>query len=703
MRALINGIPLLTPLSGVGRYVHSLAASMGRLAPEDRFFFFYNGYWSSKLKGQPSPTVQAARHMGRRFGSLYTASRMALDGAFQLTHHFGRFDLYHETCFVPFRFNGPTVVTVLDLSFHHFPETHPPERLRFLRKFFYSRLNQASHFITISEFVRNEMVQVLGLPPDKISVTYPGVDGVFHPREPETLAVLRTRYGVEPGKFLLFVGSAEPRKNIPLLLQAYSLLSPLLRREFPLVLAGGGGWMQGGLSDLVGRLGISDNVKRLGYVPFSDLPLLYAGAAIFVYPSMYEGFGLPPVEAMASGCPVLVSNGGSLPEVVGEAAVTVDPQNSELFSRSMERILEDPVFRLEKRGAGLLKAREYRWDRCAQSTLDVYHRFGNSVGSFLGDWGTGTRVGFRHHLCPACEQTASFNDVERWRGFLIVRCGVCGLEFSDPMRAGDASWYDDSYVVRHQIIDNRVRSYYRWAVRHLPGKGRLLDVGCGAGVFVNFARQKGFEAYGLDFSEEAISLGKAWYKLNCFFLGSPRGLLEREKLKKFDAVTFFEVLEHTENPADFLEEIKSVLNEGGSVAISVPFRDRWPLREKIDYPPHHLTRWTSDALRRLFERCGFEVQRVELTSRFRSFWQFLGYFLRVAFYAVLGIPVMPGPPSASRLGHRWLKNRFVGKGLSILRLRQVRDGLMIVPALVFYPFFFRKFQGSNITLLAKKR
>jgi glycosyltransferase involved in cell wall biosynthesis len=374
MRIVINGIPLLTPLSGVGRYVHATAEAMQRLSPEDQFFFFYHGYWSSHLKCQPSPSVQVARKMGRRFGSLYTLSRVALEGAFQLTHRFGRFDLYHETCFVPFHFKGPTVVTVLDLSFQHFPETHPPERLRFLRNFFYTRLGRAAHFITISQFVRNEMVKYLGLPPEKISVTYPGVDSVFHPRPSEELGLLlRERYGLEPGAYLFFVGNLEPRKNIPFLLQAYSRIPGPLRQKYPLVLAGGVGWMQAGLSDLIDRLGIRGDVKQVGYVPLSDLPILYAGATLFVYPSLYEGFGLPPVEAMASGCPVIVSHAGALPEVVGGAAALIDPLDSDNLTQVIQGILEDPGRRTRMSEDGLKKAVEYRWARCAQATLDVYH------------------------------------------------------------------------------------------------------------------------------------------------------------------------------------------------------------------------------------------------------------------------------------------------------------------------------------------
>ncbi len=375
MRVLLNGLPVLTPLSGVGYYVHCLSKAMQRLSPEDSFFFFYNGYWSSNLKPQPSPTAKMVRGLSRRFAPVYSGVRLALDASFKMVCRFGRFDLYHETCFIPFPFKGPTIVSVLDLSFYHYPETHPPERVRYFNKHFYSRLDRVSHFVTISNYVKEEMVRYLGISPEKITVTYPGVDDVFNPRSIREQQDVCRRYGIVSGAYILYVGNLEPRKNLQLLLRAYAGLNGSLRQKYPLVLAGATAWKQEGFSEQINRLGIEKNIRRVGYVPQPELPALYSGASVFVFPSLYEGFGLPPVEAMASGCPVIVSNGGSLPEVVGDAAAVVDTMNPDVLKNRLEEILQDAQIRNVMRESGLVQARQFRWNQCAQDTLDVYRRF----------------------------------------------------------------------------------------------------------------------------------------------------------------------------------------------------------------------------------------------------------------------------------------------------------------------------------------
>lgn len=300
---------------------------------------------------------------------------MVLDAIFKMACRFGRFDLYHETCFIPFPFKGPTIVSVLDLSFHHYPETHPPERVHYFNKHFYSRLDQASHFITISNYVKGEMVRHLGIAPEKITVTYPGVDDVFYPRSIMEQQEVCRRYNILSGEYILYVGNLEPRKNLQLLLRAYAGLNGSLRQKYPLVLAGATAWKQEGFSDQIKRLGIEGNIRRAGYVAQSDLPALYSGASVFVFPSLYEGFGLPPVEAMASGCPVIVSNGGSLPEVVGDAATVVDTMSPDVLNNRLEEILQDTQMRNVMREAGLVHSRQFRWTQCAQDTLNVYRHF----------------------------------------------------------------------------------------------------------------------------------------------------------------------------------------------------------------------------------------------------------------------------------------------------------------------------------------
>lgn len=707
MRLILNGIPVLKPWSGVGHYVHSLGEAVRRLAPEDDLSFFYNGTWSSHLRERPSTAYEMAWQVGRRFGGLYASYRLYLESMFSLANRFGHFDLYHETCFIPYRFDGPTLVTVMDLSFRHYPQTHPSERIRFFEKHFCSRLDWASHFFCPSEFIRGEMVKTLGVTPEKITVTPLGFDPRFHPRPLNSVAGVLSSYGLTVGTYILSVGNLEPRKNLTLLLRAYAELGAKLREKYPLVLAGGWGWLMDDFSSLLSKLGLSQEVRLLGYVPQSDLPALYNGATCFVYPSLYEGFGLPPLEAMASGCPAIVSNTSSLPEVVGEAGLSVDPQDEKGLAKHMTTLLEDEPLRNRLRVSGLAQASQFTWERCAALTHEQYRKF------YLAKGQTGARAssnGFQDRsissvpaTCPGCGKLErAFPVITRSEGYSILMCSDCGLEFSDPMKGGDAQWYNQAYVIRHAAIDSRVREYYRWAARHLPRVGSLLDVGCGEGVFVHWAQKKGFEAEGVDFSQEATELGRQWYRLKELHTGTLKDMRDLRGPGHYASATLFEVLEHVESPSSFINEVKSVLRPGGWVALSVPYREAWPVRDENDCPPNHLTRWTPQALRRLFEQGGFEVKLVEQTSRFESCSMFWGYIIRRTVYRLLGVRFSASQPR-SRSFTRWLQKPAVRRTLSFFRPRHVRSALVFPLAAVTYLFLRSKFQGTNLMLLARKR
>ncbi len=307
--------------------------------------------------------------------------------------------------------------------------------------------------------------------------------------------------------------------------------------------------------------------------------------------------------------------------------------------------------------------------------------------------------------CPGCGTAGSFRTTDRCEGFRIVRCDVCDLDFSDPMASADADWYNRAYVIRHSAIDDRIRSYFRWACDAIPVRGKLLDVGCGEGVFVNYARRRGFAAHGVDFSDEAIALGRDWFGLDTLYNRSLDELKREPGLAPFQALTFFEVIEHLENPSRLLADARDLLDERGVVAASVPFRDRWPVREFNDYPPHHLTRWTPQSIRTLFERNGFEVLEAKLGSSFRSYWTFLGYQVRKLIYFALGRAYKgdqaPVDGDASRT--RWLHSQRTQRVLSTLRPRHIRDALVWPLALVTYPFAFPWFRGYNVVVLARKR
>jgi glycosyltransferase involved in cell wall biosynthesis len=229
------------------------------------------------------------------------------------------------------------------------------------------------YVITISENTKKDLIEVTGFPVERIHVAYPGC----HRRFTVIGRTVVKRYlAVKklPPRYILFLGTMDPRKNIRRLLESYALLSKRLRREYCLVLAGWEGWDYEGVIKTIDKLGIGPSITYLGYVPDEETPLLYNGASLFVYPSIYEGFGLPPLEAMACGCPVITSNTSSLPEVVGEEGVMVDPYNEYDLRDKMEMILTGGRMSADLREYGLKRARVYSWETCAQRTLEIYNK-----------------------------------------------------------------------------------------------------------------------------------------------------------------------------------------------------------------------------------------------------------------------------------------------------------------------------------------
>jgi len=233
------------------------------------------------------------------------------------------------------------------------------------------RLISTAHaVITISQCSKVDIVRYLPVALSKVHVIPEGVNANYRPALPTALAEIRTRYGL-PEHFLLFVGSVEERKNLRRLLEACELLWRAGEHR-PLVVAGARLRKHRGINETLTRLGLERRVVLTGYVPEADLPALYSAADLFVFPSLYEGFGLPPLEAMACGAPVGCSNSSSLPEVVGDAAVTVDPYDVEALAHAMHRVLSDANLRDELRAKGLARAAQFTWERTAQETMKVY-------------------------------------------------------------------------------------------------------------------------------------------------------------------------------------------------------------------------------------------------------------------------------------------------------------------------------------------
>jgi glycosyltransferase involved in cell wall biosynthesis len=285
-----------------------------------------------------------------------------------------RVDLLHALAFVtPLLSPCPSVVTIYDLSFLLYPGSFKRSKRFYLSLFTRLSARRARRIIAISESTKRDVVRLLGVPHEKVEVVYCGIGEAFRPLAENQVAAFRSERGL-PEHFILFVGTIEPRKNVTRLIEAFAHLQTCTLANLKLVIGGAKGWFYEDVFARVEELGLEGQVMFPGYIPVSELPLWYNAAELFVYPSLYEGFGLPPLEAMACGTPVVASNTSSLPEVVGGAGLTVDPLDVEGLAEAMRRVLSDEALRWEMRERGLQRARGFSWTRTARETVQVYRR-----------------------------------------------------------------------------------------------------------------------------------------------------------------------------------------------------------------------------------------------------------------------------------------------------------------------------------------
>ncbi len=268
---------------------------------------------------------------------------------------------------------APGVVTIYDLTFLRLPEAFRNWNRVYLKLMTRISVKRAAHVCVISESTRRDVMQWLHLPREKITVVYPGLDERFERPPEEAIAAFRQQRRL-PERFVLYMGTLEPRKNLVRLLEAYARLVRQDPSIPPLVLAGGRGWGVEEIFEAVERLALKERVHFPGYVPAAEQPYWYAAADVFVYPSQYEGFGLPVLEAMACGTPVLTSNTSSLPEVVGNAGVMVDPNDVAALADALADLLASPQRRAHLAQAAQRRARRFSWHRAAQQQAAVYHR-----------------------------------------------------------------------------------------------------------------------------------------------------------------------------------------------------------------------------------------------------------------------------------------------------------------------------------------
>ncbi len=366
---LVNGISLLSPQTGIGRYTREICRHFSSVEREWDCSYYY-GYFSKTLLAQGQGTGDG---IGSSFPLRFLRQNPLLKSIFRRALFLGakfsrrEFDLYWEPAIVPLaslqKRGRITVATMHDFSWLHHPEWHPPERVEVMTRHFKENLGKIDAVITDSDFVREEALSILPLPPEKIRSIHCGVDhSFFFPRSSalvgETLRSLSL-----PERYVLQTGTFEPRKNILRTIRGWSGLPEKMRREFPLLLAGAEGWNN---REIEREIASTPGVTSLGPVTEEILSVLYSGASLFIYPSLYEGFGLPLLEAMACGAPVLASRASCLPEVCGEGALLFDPQNEEDLSSAMEKLLSDEELRSSLSSRGLQRAAGFSWRKSAE-------------------------------------------------------------------------------------------------------------------------------------------------------------------------------------------------------------------------------------------------------------------------------------------------------------------------------------------------
>lgn len=368
MKLVLSVEALAAELTGIGRYTWELAQRLPLHPEVQGVGFFRSGRWVSDPGQLLSSHAAFVRPTSRQWPKL---PRWAQRWSTSLAC---RGKVFHGPNFFLPLCADKGVITVHDLSVFRFPETHPVERVRQFERDFSRSVAQAAHVITDSQTTCAELMAFTGLDASRVTAVPLGVSAAYKPLTDEELAEPLRKYGLSPRAYGLCVSTLEPRKKIEQLILAWERLPSALRSTCSLILVGSKGWLSESVQLRINQGTTQGWMRYLGYVPEADLPLLYAGAAVFVYPSTYEGFGLPPIEAMACGVPVVVSDSSCLPEITQGAALMVNPDDVVAFATALEKSISDEVWRSSAVKAGRQVASTYTWHHCVSETVKVYRR-----------------------------------------------------------------------------------------------------------------------------------------------------------------------------------------------------------------------------------------------------------------------------------------------------------------------------------------
>jgi len=354
--------------TGDSTYWRGLIEGLSRLGSDDESFIYLDA-------ALPKPELPASGNLRPR--PLRAICWRAWSAwSFPLALCRDGIEVAHVQYTIPPVMPCPVITSIHDVSFKRHPEFFPRKDRLILDMGVRRARKQAFRILALSEYTKKELLDLYRMPDEKVAVVYPGVDERFKPLDRAAARELVDReYGIG-FPFVLTVGVIQPRKNLDRLLEGFAILKGILRSDHKLVVVGKYGWKQANLEQRIHELELAANVIFTGYVPHEDLPAFYSAADVFVYPSVYEGFGLPPLEAMACGAPVIAGDRSSLPEAVGEAGIMVDPYDPDAFARAMAGVLSSESLRAEMSALGLDQAKKFSWDRTAREAMTIYRQAG---------------------------------------------------------------------------------------------------------------------------------------------------------------------------------------------------------------------------------------------------------------------------------------------------------------------------------------
>jgi glycosyltransferase involved in cell wall biosynthesis len=352
-------------MGGISQYVLHLLPALAELDEENEYTIFH-----SRQDGRShTPTASNFHRANLWTPCHHRLERLAL--AAELLPY--RLDVLHSPDFIPPAFGAKRrIITVHDLNFHYYPQFLTAESKRYYADQIQWAVGAADHIAADSQATRQDLIEILQVPPSKVTAIHLAANPLYERVYEETAVQATLRQHNLPRGFILFVGTLEPRKNVPMLLQAYHLLRRETAVDVPLLLIGSKGWLYNEIFTTIEELGLRQQVRHLSGIFDEQLAHLYTAAGLLATPSHYEGFGLPALEAMHCGCPVIVSNRGSLPEVAGQAGLLLDPDDKAAWAEAMAQVLSSPDLRARMVAAGQIQAQKFNWHKTAAATLKIY-------------------------------------------------------------------------------------------------------------------------------------------------------------------------------------------------------------------------------------------------------------------------------------------------------------------------------------------